>query len=98
MSNKIFAHKLNFNTMPSFFVDDIDIDVNEFWDACSKREKEELLKYLREDGIVMIEDETENFSPRELEFADRLDKLKPCYYQLSNEDEILINQIISKYI
>lgn len=84
--------------MPSFFVDDIDIEVNEFWDSCSKQEKEELLKLLREDGVLMIEDETENLSPRELEFADRLDKLKTCYYQLSNEDEAHLNHIISKYI
>lgn len=84
--------------MPSFYVDDVDIEVHEFWDSCSKSEKQELLELLRKDGIVLIEEDTENLSPRELEFSDKLEKLKTCYYQLSNEDEALINQIISKYI
>jgi len=97
-SNKFFIHKLKYNTMPSFFVDDVDIEVYEFWDSCSKSEKQELLELLRKDGIILMEDDTENLSPRELEFFDKLEKLKTCYYQLSNEDEVLINQIVSKYI
>jgi hypothetical protein len=84
--------------MPSFYVDDIDIEVSEFWDSCSEREKQKLLELLRNDGIVIMEDETENLSPRELEFFDKLEKLKTCYYQLSNDEIRVIESIVRKYI
>ena len=84
--------------MPSFFVDDVDIEVYEFWDSCSKSEKQELLELLRKDGIILMEDDTENLSPRELEFFDKLEKLKTCYYQQSNDEIRVIESIVRKYI
>ena len=38
--------------MPEFYVEDIDIDPSEFIDACSKREIEELIDALAEDGYI----------------------------------------------
>lgn len=38
--------------MPEFYVEDIDIDPSDFVDACSKREIEELINVLVEDGYI----------------------------------------------
>lgn len=86
--------------MPSFFVDDIDIDVNEFWNSCDKIEKEELLEILRDEGIILNSTENLNhkLSPNEIEFSDKLNQLKDYYYQLSNDDIQVIESIVRKYI
>ena len=87
--------------MPSF---DIEVEVDEFWDSCSKREKEELLEILRDEGIIpktsgnLNPDSNSNLSPFEIEFSNKLDQLKDFYYQLSNDEIRLIEGVINKYI
>ena len=39
--------------MPEFYVEDIDIDPSEFVSACSKREIDELIDALAEDGYIV---------------------------------------------
>lgn len=90
--------------MPSFFVDDIDIDVDEFWNSCSKRDKEELLEILRYEGIIPKTSGNLNpnlksyLSPYETDFRKKLDQLNDCYYQLSNDDIQVIENLVHKYI
>jgi len=87
--------------MPSF---DIDIEVDEFWNSCSNREKEELLEILRDEGIIPITNDGLNpnlksyLSPYETEFSKKLNQLNDCYYQLSNNDIQVIENIVRKYI
>jgi hypothetical protein len=38
--------------MPTFYSEDIDIDVDEFLSACDHRDKEELITALIEDGYL----------------------------------------------
>ena len=45
--------------MPTFEADDIDIDVDEFYNAMSSKEKEEMADLLREDGIRINTDDIE---------------------------------------
>jgi hypothetical protein len=39
--------------MPEFYVEDLDIDPSDFVSACSKREIEELIDALTEDGYIV---------------------------------------------
>ncbi len=41
--------------MPSFYVDDVDIDVDDFLSACSDYERKELIEALVEDGYIKRE-------------------------------------------
>ena len=41
--------------MPSFYVDDVDIDVDDFLSACSDSERKELIEALVEDGYIKRE-------------------------------------------
>lgn len=91
--------------MPSFYVDDVDIDVDDFLSACSTREIKEVIAALVEDGHLpkhVINSEGEVNKPKrgvlEIEFIDKLELLKEKYYSLTLEDEQTIQEIFKKYL
>jgi hypothetical protein len=91
--------------MPSFYVEDVDIDVDDFLSACSSREIKEVIAALVEDGHLpknVINSEGEVNKPKrgvlEIEFIDKLELLKEKYYSLTLEDEQTIQEFFKKYL
>lgn len=89
--------------MPSFYVDDVDIDVDEFLSACSSREIKEVIDALVEDGhlpknVINSEGGNPKRGVLEIEFIDKLELLKEKYYSLTLEDEQTIQEIFKKYL
>jgi hypothetical protein len=79
----------------------IDVDVDEMLDACSKREKDELIDLLVEEGLVkrlVGKNGDSKLSIMELEFFEKIDRLKDEYYSLSREDEETMNNLFKKYL
>jgi hypothetical protein len=80
----------------------VDVDVDEFVSSCSKREIQELIECLVEDGYlpknVIGTNPNENLGRYETDFNENLDKLKEKYYSLSSEDEQVIQNIFKKYL
>lgn len=85
--------------MPTFYADDIDIDVDEFLNRCSGREVEELVDALVEDGYVKRIDSSSDhlMSVPEKEFEEALNKLHGKYQSLTKEEEDLIKSISKRF-
>lgn len=88
--------------MPEF-VSEVDVYVDEFWSACSIREKEELIDILVEDGWVLrtspkgATPEERLPSIPELEWQELTNKLSRIRLMISSEDEQTIRNILSKF-
>jgi hypothetical protein len=86
----------------SEFTTEIDIDPREFVDSCGKREIEELIESLIEEGHLpeQVLNQTGNVKRGRLEgdFIEKLDQLKEKFYSLSSEEEECLNQIFKKYL
>lgn len=77
----------------------VDVDVDEFLSACSKKEIENLIEYLIEDGYLSsrgIISKTGK-SLLEEEWDEIIDNLKDKRLLISVEDEELIRQLSKKY-
>jgi len=91
--------------MPDFTPDDIDIEPGEFVYACNQREIKELIEALVEDGHLpsyVIDSKGDVKTPKrgvmELEFIEKLEKLKEKYYSLTLEEEQTIQEIFKKHL
>ena len=78
----------------------VDVDVDEFISACSKREINELIDALIEDGHISP---SAAKLPNHLGFLDslffeKMEKLKEKYYRLSKEDESILEDLFKKYL
>ena len=83
--------------MPYIYTEvEVDIDVDDFVDSCSRREKEQLIKKLKE-GDLWEDTTSENLSLMELEWKETLTKLSNARLRLSNEEEAFIKKIANKY-
>lgn len=80
----------------AYFWTEVDIDVEDFLESCSRKEKEELIKILKE-GDLWENTVSSNLSVLEQEWNDVLTKLAKSRLRLSNEDEELIKKIANKY-
>lgn len=81
----------------------VDVDVDEFWSMCSRREKESLIDSLVDDGWV-IRTSPKGSNPEEhlpsipdLEWQESLNVLSQNRNLISVEDEELIKKIAKKY-
>ena len=86
---------------------DIDIEIYEFVRSCSKNEIKELIEelidndHLPEDVLNKKGDVKKEMSRKtgsEIDFAQKLDKLKEKYFSLSQEEELFLQNIFNKYI
>lgn len=75
---------------------EVDIDVEDFLESCSRKEKEQLIRKLKE-GDLWENTVSENLSILEQEWNDALTKLAKSRLQLSTEEEDLIKKIANKY-
>lgn len=88
--------------MPDFSTE-IDIYVDEFWNECSRSEKNELIDLLVEEGHVIrvpnsnLDDEKEKPSLMEIEWNDMIDKLSNLRQRISVEEEQTIKALVEKY-
>lgn len=76
---------------------DINIDVNDFLNQCSKREIEQIVLSLRKDNIIQEEIIEEKRGIWEIEFSNKLNLLKDKYFSIANEDLEVLNLIFKKY-
>jgi hypothetical protein len=89
--------------MPDF-TSEIEIDVEEFWDECSKREKNELIDLLVNEGFVRlvvdssINNEFQRPSLMEIEWNTMIDKLSLLRQRVTLEEEQAIKELVSKYV
>jgi hypothetical protein len=89
--------------MPDF-TSEIEIDVEEFWDECSKREKNELIDLLVNEGFVRlvvdssINNEFQRPSLMEIEWNTMIDKLSTLRQRITLEEEQAIKELVSKYV
>ena len=86
--------------MPEFYVEDIDIDPSEFIDACSKREIEELIDALTEDGYIVKPINSVPLEDKNLldeEWDEVMGKLAGRgRLRLTNEEEEIIRKIANR--
>jgi len=88
--------------MPDFSAE-IDIYVDEFWNECSRSEKNELIDLLVEEGHVIrvpnssLDDEKQKPSLIEIEWNDMIDKLSLLRQRLLIEEEETIKALVEKY-
>ena len=84
----------------------IDIEVDEFVWSCSEYDIKELIKVLVEnehlpEGIIDQSGEIKTEYPRkgimEVDFSEKLEKLKLKYYSLSQEEEEFFDKVFKKY-
>ena len=82
----------------------INVDLDEIYDEMSRYDKEEMVEWLLDDGILenhknlnirkLVRGNEESFD--EEQFRNNLTKLWSNFYQLSNEDEEIIKIIANK--
>jgi len=75
---------------------EVDIDVDDFLESCSRREKEDLVRRLKEGGL-WEDTASENLSIMDLEWNETLTKLANARLRLTNEEEEIIKKIANKY-
>jgi hypothetical protein len=78
---------------------DVDIEIDEFVDSCSKRDLQMLIRYLQEAGYLdksNIRDESKMTS-NEIEFRDKMSLLSDKFYQMTIEEAELIENLYNKY-
>lgn len=89
--------------MPDFSAE-IDIYVDEFWNECSRSEKNELIDLLVEEGHVIrvpnssLDDEKQKPSLIEIEWNDMIDKLSDLRQRISIEEEQMLKSLVQKYL
>ena len=84
------------------------IEVDEFLFNCDRRDIDDLIDALVEDGYIPKgtynlknpkNEKASNIQGRgEMDFSEKLEQLKKKYYSLSEEDESKIEEIFKKYI
>ena len=88
--------------MPDFDYDGyIDIDVDDFLSACNKRDIDDIIDALIEDGYLKnsdrtIDERSQMSAPEQL-FEEALSKLHGKWNQLSKEEEQIIMLLANKF-
>jgi len=86
--------------MPNFDVEtDIDIDIDDFVDACNKSEIAALIEYLEDEGHISkrIEINSGNKTFSEKDFEEKLTKIANNRFLLSDEELKLIENIANRF-
>jgi ribosomal protein S8 len=90
--------------MPTFYQDveaEVEIDIEEFVDALSSKEKQELIDYLVDEGYInsanKISASKSNVTLQQREFETALENLKQNRLRLSNEEEQLIIKMANRF-
>ncbi len=76
----------------------ISVDVSDVYDELSEREKYQVLDWLEADGITHYTSNEMSVSPMREEWSSTCSKLSHLYYQMSNEEQEVIEKIVKKYL
>ena len=88
--------------MPDF-TSEIEINVEEFWDECSRHEREELVDLLEEQGYVKRAVpkgiKPSHYTPNlmEIEWDETMDKLSQLRLRITRDEEDMIKNLVNKY-
>ena len=86
---------------------DLDIEVYEFVRACSKRDIKQLIKELVEEGHLPkdlyyengeVKKEMSRKTASEIDFEEKLDKLKLKYFSLGRDEEESLEKIFKRHL
>ena len=85
--------------MPDFYVDNLEISPSEFYGACTRREKQELIDEFADDGYTIITPGKydDGVPGRQSDFGRSLDILKASKMMLSLEEENMIIELANKF-
>jgi hypothetical protein len=84
--------------MPNFDVEtDIDIDIDDFVDACNKSEIAALIQYLEDEGHISKQIDTANKTFSEIDFEEKLAKIINNRFLLSDEEFKLIENLANRF-
>lgn len=75
----------------------VDVDLKEVYDNLYKTEKESLLQWLEEDGVLPETSKPSYNGLINKDFNEVCSKLSQSYYRMSKEDEETITKIMKKY-
>jgi hypothetical protein len=77
---------------------DVDVDIDEFYEKCTKSEIQGLIELLEEDGFIIVKEKNnESVGFSEEKHDTHCDFLKENYHQLSLDDIAIIENIAKKY-
>jgi hypothetical protein len=77
---------------------DIEVDVEEFYNDCSDKEKEELAEYLIEDGFIPgHSNQVGEDNPMDVTYKEALNKLYSRRIHLSLEEEQFIINLANRF-
>lgn len=77
---------------------EIDLEVDEFWEMCSSREKMDLVDMIIEDGYAAQLEESGKQSINEHEWSIVCDKLKRNRLSLTVEQEEMIKKLVENFV
>jgi hypothetical protein len=83
--------------MPTFYAEDLDIDVDEFLDTCNDREINQVIEWLREEEYISNYSKTETDSINDSTFSDAVIKIQNHRISLSREEEEFILNIAKRF-
>lgn len=84
--------------MPTFYTEDLEIEVDEFLSSCNKHDIKLVIEYLVDEGYIKRGEEMpEKIGVLESEFFEKLNKLKDVYYYLNTEELESIDNMVKKY-
>ena len=83
--------------MPTFYAEDLDIDVDEFLDACSDKEINQIIEWLREEEYISNYSIVETDSINDSTFNDAVIKIQNHRISLSREEEEFILNIAKRF-
>ena len=83
--------------MPTFYAEDLDIDVDEFLDACNDKEINQIIEWLREEEYISNYRKTETESINDSIFNDAVIKIQNHRISLSREEEEFILNIAKRF-
>ena len=83
--------------MPTFYAEDLDIDVDEFLDACSDKEINQVIEWLREEEYISNYSIAETDSINDSTFNDAVIKIQNHRISLSREEEEFILNIAKRF-
>ena len=83
--------------MPTFYAEDLDIDVDEFLDACSDKEINQVIEWLREEEHISNYSIAETDSINDSIFNDAVIKIQNHRISLSREEEEFILNIAKRF-
>jgi len=85
------------NKIMAYFTADIDIEVNEFLDECSRKDIENVIEYLIKHKHISGNQLNTKLSPPEQIFESALNKIHGNWNRLTAEEEQVIYDLASKF-